>query len=89
MDKQVYIALENWENFNDCINDVSETLQSLSTKAFSTEILIQELARLVEQRLILWQQIEGFGFKSVWQARAALFQENERREHNHELSKEA
>ena len=88
MDKHIYIALENWENFNDCIDDVSETLQALSTKAFSTEILIQELARLVEQRLILWQQIEGFGFKNVWQAHEAFYQENERREH-HELFKEA
>ena len=89
MDKQVYIALKNWEDFNNCINDISEAIQELSAKTVSTALLVQELARLVEQRCAVWQQIESFGFTGIWQAHAAFLRENERREQNHELSKEA
>ncbi|MBR3747839.1 MAG: hypothetical protein IKN27_12850 [Selenomonadaceae bacterium] len=81
MDKKIYIALENWEDFNNSINDISEALQALSTKAVSTALLVQELARLVEGRCAVWQQIQDFGFTGVWQARAAFIRETERREH--------
>ena len=89
MDKQVYIALENWETYNDCIIEIFDTIQEFSTKDFVTATLLQELTRLVEQRCAVWQQIESFGFTGIWQAHAAFLRENERREQNHELSKEA
>lgn len=78
MDKQLYIALENWESYNESINDVSEAIQALSTKEFAAATLIQELARLVEERFTVWRQVEKFGFTNIWQAREALWREKER-----------
>lgn len=89
MDKQVYIALENWESYNDSIYEILDTVQEFSTKNFVTATLLQELTRLVEERFVAWQKIQAFGFTGVTQARAALWRENERREQSHELSKEA
>ena len=89
MDKQVYIALENWETYNDSIIEIFDTIQEFSTKDIVTATLLQELTRLVEQRCAIWQKIQGFGFADSTQARAAFCRENERREQNHELSKEA
>ena len=80
MDKQLYIMLENWESYNENINDISEAIQAISTKEFAAATLIQELARLVEERFTIWQQVEKFGFTNIWQARAALWRENERLE---------
>ncbi len=84
MSKEIYVALESWEGFNDNICEIADTIQEFSSKDYVTATLLQSFACLVEQRFTVWQKLQQFGFSDINQARAALvrFRENERREHS-------